>query len=459
MIPSDFILTLALLLDSPINKCVRTENELRPQSYTACYIQSLSGPEEVVVSSDNRFEIHYTLSGEDAVDPADSDGNSIPDYVDYIIEALEKSYEVQIVNMGWRAPLPLQEGKRVSVYVEDVDISEFGYASPDGGCIGIRNNLTIYPYAYAYPSSVKGIVAHEFNHLSALAYTLNSNNYDWWWGEAVAMWAEHKTFPVLVEYPVILEWLLFGVFTTIYEMFVGYGNILWPLYLEEGNGDITIVRKIYEWLETHPGHGLLEATDEILKDYPDGNLKTAFKHYSEWNTFLGERNDGSHYSIADLVKTELGNIKFEAVYDKLPAEGKPEHPPEYFGINYIQLIPNSSMRGIKFRLEGYKGVGWGASMVGFKEDGADIVSKDGKDGKLEIAVSDVRKYDEVIIVVRNNGPDNYTGYYYYWLEHYEEEGCGCSAQRVNSGNLTGFLLIFSGFLLFRELCCSSSKRI
>lgn len=449
MIHTQIIFMFVLVLDGSLDPCVMTENTLRPLSYTSCYLQSLSGPEEIVISSDNRFEVHYTLSGEDAVDPADSDGNSIPDYVDYIIEALEKSYEVQIDGMGWRPPLPIQEGNRISVYVEDVTgIADFGYASTDGKCIGIRNNLTIYPYSIAYPSSVKGIVAHEFNHLSALAYTLNSNNYDWWLGEAIAMWAEHKTYPVLVEYPVILEWLLYGVFSKSHDLFGAYGNILWPLYLVEGNGDETIVRKIYEWLETHPDNDSLEATDEVLKDYPDGDLRTAFMHYSEWNTFLGYRNDGKHYSIADLIQTEFGNIKFEAVHDELPAQGKPENPPEYLGMNYIQFIPNNSMKGMEFRLEGHKGVDWGASIVGFKDDGADVVSKDGKDGKLEIAVPEVSRYNEVVIVVRNNGPEDYTGYYYYWLEEYEEEGCGCTTLKSKPDKITGIFFIISLMAIF-----------
>lgn len=269
--------TLFFLVILQSGHCLLQYEAISPQSHFECIVPVLSGSEEVAISSDNQFEVHYTLSGEDAIDPTDSDANGLPDYVDYIIEALQKSYEIQIVNMGWRAPIPVQDGRRITMYL--VNIPDFGYAYSD--CIWIRNDLTMYPYSVAYPMSVKGIVAHEFNHLSQLACTVNSKNYDWWLGEAVAMWAEHKTYPVLEEYPVILEWLLFGVFRQINDMFIAYGNILWPLYLEEGNEDITIVRKIYEWLETHPGHDFLEAIDELLRDYPDGNLRTAFMHYSE----------------------------------------------------------------------------------------------------------------------------------------------------------------------------------
>jgi len=438
------LLTGMLFGDFSGHQCVVPQNALHPQAWADCIVPTLSGSEITVISTDNKFEVHYTMSGVDAVDPNDATANGIPDYIDYIFEGLAESYSKQIVTMGWKLPIPLTQEKKVSVYVTNLAEGALGFAFNE--CLWITNNLNIFPYSVVYPLSVKAIVAHEFNHLLQAAYTYTSGNYEFWWGEATAMWAEYKTSPLLTEYPGILLYNLEGAFKKIYDPFKTPNNILWPLYLEEGNGkNEKIIREIWEWLETHSGQFATDAIDDVLKGYPDGSFKKAFQNYSEWNTFLGKRDDGMHYSIAHLVTTDyFGNLKFEATHKSLPASGGPENPPVLYGISYIELIPSQTMKGAKFKFEGNINIDWSISMLLFKSNGVDKVVKENVKNKTEIAVADVTRYNDIIIVIRNMGPENLIGYYSYWLSPYEEPpGCGCHLANVPMGQVIGnSLLIF-----------------
>ncbi|GAB4578920.1 MAG: hypothetical protein Fur0022_16570 [Anaerolineales bacterium] len=68
------------------------------------------------------FRIFYTLAGEDAVQLQDDNGNAIPDYVEEMGLALEKSWDIQIEQLGWTAPPPDGEvggDDRYDIYLED----------------------------------------------------------------------------------------------------------------------------------------------------------------------------------------------------------------------------------------------------------------------------------------------------------------------------------------------------
>ncbi len=61
------------------------------------------------ISPTGLFRIHYTLTGSDAVDATDLDGNAVPDYVDEAAESLEKAYAVIVDTLGFNPP-PADDG-------------------------------------------------------------------------------------------------------------------------------------------------------------------------------------------------------------------------------------------------------------------------------------------------------------------------------------------------------------
>src|SRR5260221_308872 len=78
------------------------------------------------------------------------------------------------------------------------------------------------------------------------------------------------------------------------------GAILWPLFLAERSGDPSIVRQI--WTESGArGLDALAAADQVLRRSPGGSLAEAFREYTLWNLFTGERDDGRHYPSGRLL--------------------------------------------------------------------------------------------------------------------------------------------------------------
>lgn len=167
---------------------------------------------------DERFFIHYTLSGEDAVDTTDTNGNSVPDYVEQVLEALNTSYQVEVAQLGW-APPPADLGEggdtRFDVYLEDLMSGGIaGYADSDGGYLG-DNPATLEVErraAYSYLSLdndfteilddpeiaetpldlLRTTTAHEFNHAIQAGY--DAFDPQTWLYEATASWMEDEVF-------------------------------------------------------------------------------------------------------------------------------------------------------------------------------------------------------------------------------------------------------------------------
>lgn len=166
------------------------------------------------------FLIHYTLVGEDAVNPADENSDGTPDYVEQVASALEAAYDTQVEGWGW-APPPADAGKggddRLDVYLGQLfSVGIAGLVSPANGWIG-DNPLTdaiernaAYSYMvldndFAELSDfdptytdddidryLEAVVAHEFNHMVQSGY--NGFDESVWLYEGSATWAEAQSF-------------------------------------------------------------------------------------------------------------------------------------------------------------------------------------------------------------------------------------------------------------------------
>ncbi len=163
------------------------------------------------------FVIHYTLSGGDAVDSTDADGNGMPDYVELVGQTLELAWNVEVNQMGWTAP-PLDSGEegdtRLDIYLMDVMADGYaGYVETTGGFIGDNPNSPERERNAAYAfmvldndyTEIEGLgydetptqllqvtVAHEFHHMIQAGY--DDSDPHFWFYEASATWMEDEVF-------------------------------------------------------------------------------------------------------------------------------------------------------------------------------------------------------------------------------------------------------------------------
>ena len=155
------------------------------------------------------FCVHYVGSGADAPDPADTNANGVPDYVEQVAAVAEHVYTVENGSLGWRPPTP--DGARggdarVDIYLVDLRGGLFGYTATDLGQKG-RSQFGYLvvddDYSAAdFPGTValadlQVTLAHEYNHVLQFGYDIGQ---DLWFYEASATWIEDYVYPDLNDY-------------------------------------------------------------------------------------------------------------------------------------------------------------------------------------------------------------------------------------------------------------------
>lgn len=145
-------------------------------------------------SPKGRFIIHYTLTGNDAVDNIDTDKNNVPDYVDSAAYYLEQAWDYQVDKLGMTKPKSdgIEGGNGLyDVYLADLgndkELGFYGVTFPDGeiyptsSYIIIDNNFSekdgyyeggefVKPYDVFGYDALKITCAHEFNHALQFSY-------------------------------------------------------------------------------------------------------------------------------------------------------------------------------------------------------------------------------------------------------------------------------------------------
>ena len=105
-----------------------------------------------LLTSSGHFRVHYDTEGSDAVDPADADGNGIPDYIDLAATVLDSIWVLEVEQLGYNPPPSdngLDGGDEYDVYVIDL-----GHG---GGC-----GLSAPLYGCAFPATAG---ATTYSHL------------------------------------------------------------------------------------------------------------------------------------------------------------------------------------------------------------------------------------------------------------------------------------------------------
>lgn len=222
------------------------------------------------------FRIHTAQSGGDAPPPADQNQNDVPDYVELIAAAAERSWRVLVEELNWPPPYPdanLGGDLRTDIYVRDLGGAYLGWSVRDNRSCGdhpltppreraacsaflnIHNHLRGPDLDTA--ALIRLTVAHEFMHI--LQHGIDSTEpADWLW-EGWAVWAEEQVFDEINAY---LHFLppLFAAPESSFEAHP-YAAALLPLWLGEQFGP-ALAREV--WMATIEADGVT-AVDAALQ--------------------------------------------------------------------------------------------------------------------------------------------------------------------------------------------------
>jgi hypothetical protein len=352
------------------------------------------------------FRIFYTLSGEDAVQVEDINGNALPDYVEEVAKALEHSWDVEVQYLGWAEPpsdVDLGGDEKFDVYLEDLDLYIAGYVS--GGeeasfigdnpktdtiektaafsYMGLDNDFTeideLEDIALSGLDFMRTTVAHELNH--AIQYGYDSEEPHRWLWEATSTWVETYVYDEIKDSEFHLDaafkspdtcLLAYGGYDRVES--AGHWYALWVFlrYLSERLG-VTVVRDI--WQQTIDFDGF-EAFDMALDEYG--------------TTFEEVYRD---YAIALLLR----NFEFELDYPTVRLEGTIEGfqswaPTDGVGqtaADFIEIKAEGNIEISPWNLEE-------GTVVGIRGEQADIYFL--WEGKTMI---DADQYDHVYLIVLN----------------------------------------------------------
>ncbi|MBI2966806.1 MAG: T9SS type A sorting domain-containing protein [Bacteroidetes bacterium] len=230
---------------------------------------TLTGPEVVFYST--YFDIHYTLSGDDAVDPTDNDANGYPDYIEQLAQIADYVYQTDSARGFTEPPADGAGGSDYyDIYLLGPNNSDmsgaYGFVAPENN-IGDNPKSTTITEIYASTSwmalrsdeyvSLGGIdglkvtAAHEISHSFDMGYNANLS---FFFMEAKGPWEEQLIYPTNPDnFQYLME--IFGtpdvamnwdkvIDGSGYDLHM-YGAWIFNKYLTERTND-NIIRKILE---------------------------------------------------------------------------------------------------------------------------------------------------------------------------------------------------------------------
>ncbi|UCE05348.1 MAG: T9SS type A sorting domain-containing protein [bacterium] len=256
-----------------------------------------------LLSANQHFMIHYTTQGDNSVSFEDSNANSIPDRIEKIADAFEKSYQVEIDQFNYQLPPSFNQGANpYDIYVVDLtnnyavtvpeDIDSTTWEQKNVSSYILFDNDFIGPgYHIQGDDAIKITAAHEFFHAIQLGYIFRKT--DGFFFEMTAVWMEDQVFDGVDNYLYYIDYFfsapdvpLNAVSYTIQDIFKHiYGSCIFAFYLAENFGQDAI-RQIWQRM---PDKTALEATSDLFK-HNGTNFESEFVRFSLWNFFTGNRS-------------------------------------------------------------------------------------------------------------------------------------------------------------------------
>lgn len=297
--------------------------------------------------------VHYVTSTKDAVPTAD-DGpapagvldfpgaaNGIPDIVETAAEAGERSWQVEVADLGWAAPpsdAPRGGDDRLDMYLKDIE--DNGYANTDAGQTTTNQSGYLVldnDYVGGDPGEhvdvLRGTVAHELNHVLQLG-TASELGGESWLLESAAMWMETRVYPDLDQWTAYVRTVAASpdVPLTTHEwtdgrgkeQTRGYGNAMFNHFVSKQWGD-GVIRDVFAGNAARTT-GQVEVASDAYEaalarvgapggDLPRGRMAAAFLRYAaataEWS--VDDRAFGR--TITDRIAAAGIDVVREAVLE------------------------------------------------------------------------------------------------------------------------------------------------
>ncbi len=279
------------------------------------------------------FRIHYDLTGTNAVDNADSNGDSVPDYIDTMASVFEEVYNHEIYELGYTIPPSdgMEGGSSAyDIYVKSTNA--YGWTNY-GALVGdnvnspniiennaylshmiIRNNYIGFPNTEL--ENIQVTAGHEFFHAIQLGY---DGEEEVWLMEATAVWMEEETYDDVNDcYQYMIPWFAkpYLSLNRPHDLHQ-YGSFILFKYIDEHLGGRNLIRKTWEQSRTYDsndGDYSIQSIDLALKGH-NHTFKKALNNMAIANRILSSNNSAGQYAYEEAIGYQ--NYREYSYYDTL----------------------------------------------------------------------------------------------------------------------------------------------
>ena len=256
------------------------------------------------------FCVHWVDQGLDAPEPADADGDDVPNFVERVLQVAERVHRVENGRLGWREPRSdgRQGGRRgkTDVYLSQIGGELFGYAAPDRGqatkahriprrlhgYLVLDNDYSAFEFPGTKPlSDLRVTFAHEYNHILQFGYDAYQ---DPWFAEASATWIEDQVYNGIDDYlRYVRRWVRLWETPLTASSIKEYGSAVWNQWLARRYGP-EIVRKAWAGaIDARPGGFSVGSYERALRSSGPSDFSHDFARFAaalpEWRTGRGFR--------------------------------------------------------------------------------------------------------------------------------------------------------------------------
>ncbi|UCE20096.1 MAG: dockerin type I repeat-containing protein [Gemmatimonadota bacterium] len=405
-------------------------------------------------SHEGHFRIWYVTTTADAPSPDDVDpSDGIPDYINRCAAIFDNCWNQEVNSMGYLAPphdgpwYPTTEDyggdSKYDIYVADLGSNLYGYTAPEYKVSGGNTNaMTSYIVidndydGFGYPDPIdplKVTAAHEFFHAIHFAYDAFEDVY---FMEISSTWMEDVIYDGVNDYLLYLNafFRFPEVSLTNTNGLHEYASCIWAHYVTE-RFHLEIMRQF--WIECGlvPNKNSLNAFQTVLSSYGTSR-EEAFKDFTVWNYFTGDRADSNHYSEGALWPQV--HLHTSQVHDTYPVSvTNPPLPPQRWGSNYIRFSPNLQSSGLRIDLDGSEEVTWGAGLVAYRDTGAHAIAEMDLDegGQGSIDIPEWYTYSKIILIPNvTTPPSSRDNNYVYSYAAEQMEISNAAVPKVRAGS-------------------------
>jgi hypothetical protein len=256
-------------------------------------------------SCTRHFCVHWVAEGIDAPNPADANGNGVPDYVERVQAVAEHVYSIENGKLGWRDPKC--DGRKgggrckTDIYLDEIGGALFGYAAPDRGQASKAHRLPRHLHGYLVldndyaPSEFPGTtplhdlevtVAHEYNHILQFGYDAYQ---DAWFAESTAVWMEEQVYNGINDYlRYVRRWVKRYDTPLTASSIKEYGTVVWNKWLARRYGRSILRHAWARAVHTRPGGFSVSAYNSAIEADGHSDFSQDFARFArdlpEWRT-------------------------------------------------------------------------------------------------------------------------------------------------------------------------------